>query len=275
MTPDDRRSAAEFLGPHLLGRKPMPPDDRDYQLEDYVHASDAATELSPDTTIQELIDGGWVTSWHGILAFWRWIKSLIIGQPKPPPGETWVDPEQGTLDQGQTPHCVGFTGAGWMSTLPVHDQVENETGHDLYAACKVLDGEPGAEDGSNSRSLCKVLKTRGRIGAYAFTTDAQTVADFVSAHGPVGTGTPWDQSMFNPDGDGYLRPNGDEAGGHEWLIVGYSPAGFGNVQEPSFVMQNSWGTGWGDNGRAYITSHDYQSLLDRNGDAWAGVELPL
>jgi hypothetical protein len=178
-------------------------------------------------------------------------------------------------DQGQTPHCVGFTGLDWGNSEPINDDWPNGTGHTIYYACKVKDGEPNEEDGSDSRSLCKVLKDMGRIGAYAFASDVGTIREYVRTHGPVGIGIPWDNDMFDPDADGVIRPGGGEAGGHEILITGHLPNGKGATSAPLFKIPNHWGENWADGGICYLAEEDLQSLLDRGGDAWAGLELPL
>lgn len=287
--------ALDNLGAHLLGRKPMPKDERDYKLEEYLDAHERAfregDSLRTDMTVQQLVDGGWLTSWHGILAFWKWLKTVLNGpQPSPqptptPPSPTPPQPAPVDLDvvwqigpisdQGQTPHCVGFTGLDWGNCQPINDEWPNIEGHTIYYACKVVDGEPKAEDGSDSRSLCKVLKNMSRLGVYAFTTDVAVIRDYVRSHGPVGIGIPWDNDMFKPTADNYVHPGGGEAGGHELEVVGHLPHGHGSVKEPTFVMPNHWGDQWGDHGVAYITETDLQELLNRSGEAWAGLELPL
>jgi hypothetical protein len=254
----------------------MPPDKRDYRLENYLATHAEISSLSPDTTVQELIDGGYLTTWHGIYAFWRWVKTLLDPPPPPPPATTDVVWKIGPItDQGNTPHCVGFTGLDYGNCEPVNDQWPNEEGHTLYYACKVIDGEEGAEDGSHSRSLCKVLQQMGRIGSYAFTDSVDTIRAYVREHGPIGTGIPWDDSMFRPDQHGYVWPDENEKGGHEVLVFGHYPSGVGGVNQPSFGIANHWGDWWGDNGCCYITERDYQGLLDRSGDAFAALELPL
>ncbi len=69
----------------------------------------------------------------------------------------WHDPV--VLDQGQTPECVGFGGAGFVATAeadaPADSTVTNALGHAIYARCKAIDGD--TEEGSNLRSLAKAL----------------------------------------------------------------------------------------------------------------------
>lgn len=53
------------------------------------------------------------------------------------------------------------------------------------------------------------------------------------------------------------RKAGPGDGGHAFAIVGYNQDGF--------ILHNSWGTGWGTNGRAVIT---YEDWLDHAMDCW-------
>jgi hypothetical protein len=40
------------------------------------------------------------------------------------------------------------------------------------------------------------------------------------------------------------------------------------------VFQNSWGSGWGQNGRFKIKRADFDSLLQDSGEACCAAELP-
>src|SRR5207244_8460727 len=124
--------------------------------------------------------------------------------PPPTPDHqpvSWPDP-QTVLNQGQTPHCVGFGWCQWGNTLPVGDQFRNTDGDAVYYECKRIDGEPDAEDGSNVRSGAKAMVGRRRLGAYAFARSTDEITAWVRANGPLVVGTDWHQSMFNPDADG-------------------------------------------------------------------------
>ena len=71
-----------------------------------------------------------------------------------------------------------------------------------------------------------------------------------------------------PDKDGYLHATGGEEGGHDWLIIGASKT------RNAYRMQNSWGTGWGENGRAWIKREDYKQLLEgMGGDCCSATEV--
>lgn len=274
-----RTSATENLGPHLLGRKPLPEDTRDYQLADYLDAHDRmASSLTADTTLGELQAAGPLDVWHDVYAFWAWFKQHILSPTPPPPTPPAPPPAGGVTqwkygpisDQGQTPHCVGFTGLDWGNCEPVNDQWPNLVGDKLYYECKVIDGEPGAEDGSHSRSLCKALKARGRIGAYAFASSADVAAAYVLGHGPVGIGVDWYNDMFQPASPHFiLSLTGGVAGGHEISLAGYDSS------SKLFTLVNHWGSSWAHNGVAYLRHDDLDRLLAAGGDCWAGLELPL
>ena len=60
--------------------------------------------------------------------------------------------------------------------------------------------------------------------------------------------------MPNPDRE-------ESQGGHAMLCVGYSD------QDRVFLVRNSWGSDWGDQGYCYIP-YDYMTDLDLNGDCW-------
>ncbi len=265
------------IGPHLLGRVPSPTDDRDFQMRDYLASYDQATGvLTPDTTLQEVHDSFGLTTWHGIYAFWKAFKALFAGDaptpvaptPTPgPPGGVWPDEQQ--LDQGDTGHCVGFGWCQWGNTLPVEDQFKNPDGDAVYYECKILDGEKDQENGSTVRSGAKAMKNRARIGVYAFAASTADITAWLAQHGPVVVGTDWHEAMFNPDSDGWITPTGSIAGGHCYVILGHLEA------DGAYVLQNSWGQSWGENGRAKIKVGDFQKLLDADGEACSALELPL
>lgn len=166
------------------------------------------------------------------------------------------------LDQMQTPHCVGFTGANWMQNSPVRMPVANETGHKLYEACKAIDGYPG--DGTYGRALLKVLQGRNLVGRYRWAATTDEILTWLGTMGPVMLGIPWYESMFDPDLSGRLRIGGSMVGGHEVLVRGYP--------YPNRVrITNSWGSNWGVNGDAVLYVSDLARLLAEGGDAW-GVE---
>jgi hypothetical protein len=182
------------------------------------------------------------------------------------PDTSWAFPVA-PLDQGETGHCVGFSMANWGINLPVQDNYTNQDGHDFYYKCKVVDGEPGAEDGSNVRAAAKVLRQMGKISNYAFASSINEIKYWLVNNGPLIIGTDWTNDMFNPDIEGIVHPTGDIAGGHAYLcneVKGDTYLGF----------QNSWGA-WGLNwtGKFYMLISEFVTLFRSGGEACAAVEL--
>jgi hypothetical protein len=170
------------------------------------------------------------------------------------------------LNQGKTPHCVGFGWAGWGICTPVESQYDNTTAHKVYRAAKVVDGDPAGENGSSVKSGAKAMKGYGRIKSYYFGTFSQA-KEFVSNHGSVVIGIPWTEGMFQPDSYFVIHPTGGVSGGHCLLWVG--------LDGDCAILLNSWGTGWGDGGYCKILLSDLEALIRNNGEACAAVENPI
>ena len=191
------------------------------------------------------------------------VRFLEAGHIKP---NQWVD--YAVLDQGQTPHCVGFGSSGLLASTPVPvSGITNKTADALYYACKKKDGEPGAEDGSTVRTAAKVLKDQKRIGAYFFADSVDEAAAYVSVHGPVVLGIDWYNSMFTPDPNGIVKPTGGIAGGHCVLWYG--------VDANYATIRNSWGPTWGTRGDCRILLTDLSNIFKDNGEALAATETAV
>jgi hypothetical protein len=189
--------------------------------------------------------------------------------PVPSTSKVWTD--RVVLDQGQTGHCVGFGGSGFLASAPYQDQgINNDFGHALYYECKVNDGEPRAEDGSTVHSLAQVLVDRQRLTKYAWASTVAAMQLWVTSKGPVVMGTDWDNDMFDPDADGFVKTGGGVAGGHCYLMVGY------HADTDAFEFVNSWGTGWANKGRFFMRTAEFSKLWHRSGnEAMVALELPL
>jgi hypothetical protein len=66
--------------------------------------------------------------------------------------------------------------------------------------------------------------------------------------------------MFKPDSKGFIHPTGDKVGGHCTLIIGV------NVRSGYYILHNSWGASWGDNGNCKIKRTDMAKLIGDNGE---------
>jgi hypothetical protein len=211
-----------------LGRVPSPYDHRDYNLENYMPKGILKLNLS--------FSKNWAFN---------------------------AEP----LYQGDFPHCVGFSMASFGINLPIQTPYTDATGHAFYYMCKILDGEPDAETGSNIRSAAKVLKTIGRINTYAFASNITIIKYWLLNKGPMIAGTIWTADMFTPDKDNIIHPTGEVAGGHAYLLNEWTKDGY-------IGIQNSWNGYWGIKGKAYIHYQDFEKLLRQYGEVLAAVELP-
>lgn len=284
------------MSPHdnfIDGRRPREPDDRDWKVSEILSGEhrDRVSGTDLDKALAALIKSGWVSKaekdWAKLVT--AAIKELQPPAPAPIPDPTPTptpvpvpvpvptpDPTAAVrwetsqiLDQGNTPHCVGFTGADFLGSAPVTQAVTTQLGHDLYYECKVIDGEAGKENGSDMRSIGKVLKNRGRIAGYAFASTVAEVKAWVRTQGTVMLGTNWYDGMFYPDSKGVIKIGGAVVGGHAWSIVGHDGT------TGLYTAMNHWGTGYGDKGFFYFGDDVLARLLSEQGDAIVALELPL
>lgn len=134
----------------------------------------------------------------------------------------------------------------------------------FYSEAESIDGDgpyPPQDNGSTGGSACQAAKNDGYISAYTWATSAAAIADALQ-HGPVGLGVYWYSSFDNPPASGIVSISRTATirGGHEFLCRQYdSAAGV-------FWCDNSWGTGWGKQGRFGLSGATVDTLLSRQGD---------
>jgi hypothetical protein len=180
------------------------------------------------------------------------------------------------LDQGDLGSCTGNAGTGVLGTgvfwnlpavkalLSMTDAAANErVAVGVYAKATLLDpfsgSYPPTDTGSDGLSVAKVLQKMGLISGYQHATSLEAVLTALSKQ-PVMIGTEWRGDMFNPDADGRIRITGSVEGGHEYELDEL------DVGNRCVWLDNSWTTGWGVEGRAYITWDDLGTLLSNDGD---------
>jgi hypothetical protein len=183
------------------------------------------------------------------------------------------------LDQGQLGSCTGNAGIGCLGTDPFYATVPSrlqpllvgqgaypfteEGAVQLYSDATAADDYPGqwppTDTGSDGLTIAKVLKAHGQISGYQHTFSRD---DALKALGvtPAIVGIPWTNDMFNPDADGRVHPTGSVAGGHEICADEI------DAERQRVWFTNSWGEGWGLNGRFYLSFTDFGDLLAQQGD---------
>jgi hypothetical protein len=183
------------------------------------------------------------------------------------------------FDQGNLGSCTGNAATGcvgtepFYQTLPANTVLDEATAINVYSDATHIDSAPGSyppdDTGSDGISVAKIVQQRGWISGYqhAFTLNDALAA--LSNRGPVIVGTNWYSSMFNPTLDGELTIGANDtiAGGHEYILDEI------DVTNQRVWMQNSWGTTWGQNGRAWMSYATLQRLLSEQGDVTVFVPL--
>jgi len=210
-----------------FGRIQSPPDLRDYDLKTFIHKT--------------------VESEQKIEQNWKFVGKA--------------------LDQGEFGHCVGFSMADFGINYPTPTKYTNKDGHNFYYLCKIKDGQPKMENGSDIRTAAKVLVDLNVIQGYAWAKTIEDVKWWLLNKGPLIVGTDWTEGMDTPDENNIIHLTGKILGGHAYLINEWT-------KDNLIGIQNSWDGRWGKNGKAYISSKDFEKLLKRwGGEALTAVEI--
>jgi hypothetical protein len=138
---------------------------------------------------------------------------------------------------------------------------------DFYYWSQQFDPWAGSpHEGSSTDAPFKGLRARNAIMGWKWLFGIEEVKQWIMYHGACSVGTNWHFSMWEPV-NGYLivDQNSSVVGGHAWRIVGYSMA------RKAFRMVNSWGRGWGEQGRAWVREADLAWLLNQQGEAVTAV----
>lgn len=185
------------------------------------------------------------------------------------PNKTWWTSV--VYDQGDSPSCTAQACVGVMNTNPFRpgfavDRLsydEPAERLDLYDASKIVDPFPGVDyDGTSTDAPFKVLRNAGAISGWKWLFGEDELREWVTWYGPAVVGTLWLMDMFDPSPlTGMLTVAGEIAGGHAYRIVQHS------TSRDAYRIVNSWGRGWGQNGRAWIRTGDLAGLLANDGDA--------
>jgi hypothetical protein len=192
-----------------------------------------------------------------------------------------------TIDQGNTPRCVGFSSKQWLTAGLVRNPAADLSADDLYKGAQENDEWEGTNyDGSSGRGVCKFLQKEGYIGPYLWLMSANEAAAWMLAKkGPILAGTVWTDSMFDPvefkkgkqknrffvnlEKSQIPRGGGHEYGFYEVDMNLWCPDG----SRGAFKQRNTWGPNWGDEGQAYFPFTTFNALLLADGDCVAPTEL--
>jgi hypothetical protein len=186
---------------------------------------------------------------------------------------------RGAEDVDSLGSCTGNAGTYSLSTSPklsgrvkaAGGVLDESYAIQLYAAATVADEYPDdafppTDCGSSGLGVCKVLKARGLIGSYQWATTVHGVGALLQ-RGSVLFGTPWFNSWFNPDSDGFVDAGGRDvweasglAGGHEICVVALESWDDRDPGKSVVRFPNSWNESWGDRGYGRMRLSTYAAL---------------
>lgn len=184
------------------------------------------------------------------------------------------------LDQGDLGSCTGHGPTHWRATTPHSESgLKEADALSLYEAATHLDSIPGSyppdDTGSSVLAAMKALVKGRHIAGYTWATTVDEVVAALLHVGGVVVGSDWDESMFTPDEDYFISPDGNVAGGHCYLYRGVTLHGrIGARGVTDYITgRNSWrnpdGSWWGHNSDFHITLDDVQTLIDRGNAEFA------
>lgn len=179
------------------------------------------------------------------------------------------------LDQGDTPHCVGYGFTHGMNAAPVGRTLGSVFAEKIYARALQLDEFPGEEDsGTSVRAGAKALLEQNLGCEYRWgifpdgSPDFDAIQIALLVKGVVVVGTSWMTKMFYPDPKGLLSVTGSDEGGHCYAITGI------DMKKKRYRIRNSWGHDWGIAGSAWIEIDAMHLLLSNEGEACIILDKP-
>lgn len=176
------------------------------------------------------------------------------------------------LDQGDSFECVGFTGFQFLASNPV-PQSPFSSPSELYRMAQQYDGCDVPHEGTTIRALLKFLHKYELITSYAWTSSVITLREWLKSNSPVMIGTDWTTGMTDTDENGFIYQEGSSVGGHAYLLRGCDDTQVcAHNHRGAVRIVNSWGLGWGSQGKAWLCYYDLQLLLNRHGEAGTAVE---
>jgi hypothetical protein len=193
------------------------------------------------------------------------------------------------LDQGQVGSCVpntgtellatdalGYTGVSSVTVEKADTQGEFSAGSSwdlnedfalqLYRLLTRIDSYAGQwepdDTGSDGLTLAKGLVMLGLSDTYRHAFSYKAAVSALQS-GPVGFGTVWYNSMFEPDkntGEITVDPSSGVAGGHEYMSRRF------DADNDRVWIDQTWSESWGLDGRAWISGAGMTTLLKAKGD---------
>lgn len=182
-----------------------------------------------------------------------------------PRSYTWRLDAANLLNQGNRPACVGFSIAQELAARPVVRKASDFLAMVIYKEAQKRDAWPGEDyAGTSVLAGMQVAKDLGFFDAYHFAFGVDEAILAVGYKGPSVWGINWYEGMFTPDINGFIKPTGKLSGGHAILCDQV------NIAEEYFGFSNSWGLGFGLQGRCKLRFEDARMILSQ----WGEICIP-
>lgn len=197
----------------------------------------------------------------------------LAGEPTTKVYQHWPAPK--ALDQGQSSTCVGHGCHQLLRCSPVRNVKNIPDPYQIYNEAQLIDEWEGENyDGTSVRAGIKVLARKGYLSSYRWAFDGQTAVNHILNVGPMVIGVDWREGMMAVDQKGYVYNKGKLIGGHCVILVGTNLTALNPDGTKGFcVILNSWGTEWGNKGRAKISIPALDELIRDQGEAAAVFEV--
>jgi hypothetical protein len=213
---------------------------------------------------------------------WRRVRELRLEDYAGPVFNLEVEGDHSYVAEGVAVHnCTGNATVGALGCSPYYEtlktlldgslQLDEDEAVKIYSKATTLDDVEGTyppdDTGSSGLAVAKAAKGFGLISGYkhAFSSDDALAA---LCEFPVIIGINWRTGCDNPDSKGHIKYTGKVRGGHEICLDEI------DVSKKLVWFRNSWGSGWGDNGRANMSFADLDKALSDQGDATIFTALP-
>lgn len=189
------------------------------------------------------------------------------------------------LEQGKTGTCVAHGWASKIHAAPIKQPMALSP-YDFYRRVVLQDVWPDndfeatapddqLQSGTSVRAGAKVLASLGYGKTYLWAKNAEDVRSWILAGlGGVVIGIWWKSNMMNLDRHGFISYTGENIGGHCVYLGGWNDkVKRGSKRVRAARIQNSWGRGWGQSGRCWITMDDLDKAIADDGEACALTEI--
>lgn len=197
------------------------------------------------------------------------IRTLVPQETVKPRTYSWR--VNAKLDQRKEGACVGFSWAHEMAARPGEQRwVVPAHARFIYHEAQKNDAWPGGEyEGASPRGSgtsvlagATVLRELGVFQEYRWAFGLNDLILGVGYKGPAVLGINWYDSMYDPDGSGFISPKGGSwVGGHAILCYGV------DLRLDALRLWNSWD--WND---CYLSFTDAERLLKEDGEACIPVQ---